>query len=655
MLAALAIGLVLTYRASGVINFAHCAVGAYIAFAFFTLRQDGDLVLPILGLPARIHLIGRPTVFTALLISIVLAAIVGLIIYTFVFRPLRTAPPLARIVASLGLLLYTQEMIRLRFGGGGSAIFSIGDLLPQGAVHILDVAVPINRFVLAGVAVIASLVLGGIYRWTKFGLATRAAAENERSAVLAGLSPDRLAAVNWMIATVLSGLAVILIASVTKQLDVVSTSLLVVPALAAALLGGMSSFTVATIAGLSIGMLQAALLHFSTVSSAIPNWLPRAGIPETLPFVLILIAITLRGKALPSRGALEEKFSPSAPIALHPFRWTLIGTAAGITAMVTLDGAWRLALIVSMISAVIALSSVVLTGWVGQISLAQLAIAGVSAFMVARLSADANIPFPWSPLLAVAAAIGMGVLSGFPAVRVRGTTLAVATLGAATAIQAIAFNSEALTGGIAGTSTPQPHLFGVNLGIAALGDEYPRAAFGILVVVALALSTLAVSNLRRSPTGLRWLAVRSNERAAAASGIDVTNTKLLAFAVASALAGIGGALTAYELTALSPDVFIVFLALATLALTYLGGIARIAGAFIAGALASGGILTQLLGGNGSVGSKYQTAMSGVLLIVVAIAQPNGIAGGISALKTSLKSRSKASSNMRAKARSGVVS
>lgn len=148
-----------------------------------------------------------------------------------------------------------------------------------------------------------------------------------------------------------------------------------------------------------------------------------------------------------------------------------------------------------------------------------------------------------------------------------------ATLGAATAIQAIAFNSEALTGGIAGTSTPQPHLLGSILG-SRRSETNIHAAFGILVVVALALSTLAVSNLRRSPTGLRWLAVRSNERAAAASGIDVTNTKLLAFAVASALAGIGGALTAYELTALSPDVFIVFLALATLALTYLGGIAH---------------------------------------------------------------------------------
>ena len=323
--------------------------------------------------------------------------------------------------------------------------------------------------------------------------------------------------------------------------------------------------------------------------------------------------------------------------------------------MLTLSGAWRLALIVSMISVIIALSSVVLTGWVGQISLAQLAIAGVSAFMVARLSSDAHIPFPWSPLLAVFAAVAMGVLAGFPAVRVRGTTLAVATLGAATAIQAIAFNSEALTGGIAGTSTPQPRLFGVNLGIAGLGNEYPRAGFGIMVVIVLALSTLAVSNLRRSPTGLRWLAVRSNERAAAAAGIDVTSTKLLAFAVASALAGIGGALTAYQLTALSPDVFIVFLALATLALTYLGGIARIAGAFIAGALASGGILTQILGGNGSVGSKYQTAMSGVLLIVVAIAQPNGIAGGVSALKTSVRSRVKTRPATRPKNRSEVAS
>lgn len=629
----------LTFRASGVVNFAHAATGTYLAFVFFELRQSGDLVLPILGLPARIHLVDRPTIATALVVCMVLAALVGLAIYGLVFRPLRTAPPLARIVASLGLLLYIQEMVRLRFGGGGgSALFQIGDLLPTGAVHILDVAVPTNRFALAGLALAAALALAAVFRYTRFGLATRASAENERGAVLTGLSPDRVAAVNWMIATVLAGIAVILIGSVTKQLDVVSTSLLVVPALAAALLGGMSSFVITTLAGLGIGMVQAALTHFATVEEWLPSWLPRAGIPEAVPFIIILIAITLRGNALPTRGALEERYHPAAPLPRHPVRWTLVGAGIAIAMMLTLSGAWRLALIVSLIGAVVALSSVVLTGWVGQISLAQLAIAGIAGFATARFSADAHIAFPFSAILAIAIAVAGGLLAGYPAVRVRGATLAVATLGAATAIQAIAFSSAALTGGVGGIDTVSPRIFGFDLGINATGAAYPRWEFGVFVIVVVALCVLAVANLRRSTTGLRWLAVRSNERAAAAAGVDVTSMKLLAFAVASALAGVGGVLTAYQLTRLSPDVFLVFGALATLALLYLGGVGRITGALIAGALASGGLLTQALGGNGSVGSEYQVAISGVVLVIVTIVQPDGVAGAIGALRDRITHR-----------------
>jgi branched-subunit amino acid ABC-type transport system permease component len=611
VLAALAIGLVLTFRASGVVNFAHAATGTYLAFVFFELRQHGDLVLPVLGLPARIHLVDRPTVATALLVTVVLAALLGLLIYGLIFRPLRTAPPLARIVASLGLLLYLQEMVRLRFGGGGgSALFQIGDLLPTGAVRVLGVAVPTNRFVLAALAMATALVLAAVFRYTRFGLTTRAAAENERGAVLTGISPDRVAAVNWMVATVLAGVAVILIGSVTKQLDVVTTSLLVVPALAAALVGGMSSFVLTACAGLAIGMVQAALTHFATVEQWLPTWLPRTGIPEAVPFIIILVAITLRGNALPTRGALEERYHPAAPRPRHPVRWTLIGVGIATTMMVTLGGAWRLALIVSLIATVLALSSVVLTGWVGQISLAQLAIAGIAGFTTARLSADAHIPFPFSALLAITVAVG----------------------SAATAIQALVFSSEALTGGVGGIETVSPAVLGIDLGIDARGAAFPRWQFGVFVIIVVAGCVLLVANLRRSTTGLRWLAVRSNERAAAAAGIDVAAMKCLAFGVASALAGVGGVLTAYQLTRLSPDVFLVFGALATLALLYLGGVGRIAGALIAGAMASGGLLTQTLGGNGSVGSRYQIALSGVVLIVVTIVQPDGIAGAVSGLR-----------------------
>jgi len=280
--------------------------------------------------------------------------------------------------------------------------------------------------------------------------------------------------------------------------------------------------------------------------------------------------------------------------------------------------------VVSTIAALIALSTVVITGYVGQISLAQYAFAGLAAFTTAKL-AISGVGFPWAPLLAVALTLAVGLLVGLPAVRVRGMTLAVATIGAAVAIEQLVFNAPDLNGL---SDVPRPRLLGIDLGFLAPGADNFRAAFGILAVVVLAIAMLAVANLRRSVTGLRWLAVRSNERAAAAAGVSVAATKLGAFAVSSVLAGLGGALLAYELPALSPQQFMVVGALAVLALCFLGGIATLSGALIAGVLASGGILTHLQGGATGNASSYQFAVSGIALIIVAVLYPDGIAIGI---------------------------
>jgi branched-chain amino acid transport system permease protein len=106
---------VLSYRTSGLVNLAHAAMGMYVAFAYFEFRETGDLVLPVVGLPARIHLLARPTLVSALVVAAVLALALGLAVYGLVVRPLRHSPPLARVVASLGLLLYLQEVVRLQF------------------------------------------------------------------------------------------------------------------------------------------------------------------------------------------------------------------------------------------------------------------------------------------------------------------------------------------------------------------------------------------------------------------------------------------------------------------------------------------------------------------------------------------------------------
>lgn len=633
VIAALAIGLLLTYRASGVVNFAHAALGMWIAYTFFALRASGELILPVLGMPDRVSLLPTGYRFswaTALVISLVLAAVYGLVIYALVFRPLRNAPALARVVASLGLFLYLLAMADMRVGAQGAAVTSPERILPDDVVRIAGVDVPKDRLALLAIVGTVTVALVLVFRFTRFGLATRAAAESEKGAVLLGYAPDRLAAVNWMIGAVLAGGAVILIAPIAG-LNPSTTSLLIVPALAAALVGGFRSFALTAGAGLAIGMVDSEVLNLR----AQWDWLPELGLQMGIPLVLIIVTMAVRGETLPTRATLHQGRFPRAPRPRHPAIIIPMIGVIGAIGLLTLDSSWRQGIIVSTVTAVIALSIVVLTGYVGQISLMPMALAGISAFTMIKLSTSANVPFPLAPLLAALIAVAVGLVVGIPAVRVRGMNLAIATLAAAVAVEELVLKWDWFTGGLGGTRVPRPELFGIDLGIQATGQHFPRPAFGILCLVVLVAAALAIAYLRRSATGLRWLAVRGNERAAAAAGLDVRRVKLGAFALSSFLAGLGGTLLAYEYETLSVNSFSVFQSLALLAITYLGGIASLGGVFVAGVLAQGGVLTAATGGESS---QAQFAINGLLLIVVATIYPEGISGAARAMTTRLTRR-----------------
>jgi ABC-type branched-subunit amino acid transport system permease subunit len=626
VIAALAVGLLLTYRASGVVNFAHAALGMWIAYTFFGLRANGELILPIIGLPDRVPLLPDGYRFswaTALVISLVLAALYGLVVYVLVFRPLRNAPALARVVSSLGLFLYLLAIADLRIGAQGAVVSRPERILGDDVVHIAGVAVPQDRLSLLVIVLFATFALVLVFRYTRFGLATRAAAESEKGAVLLGYSPDRLAAVNWMVAAVLAGGAVILIAPIAG-LNPSATSLLIVPALAAALVGGFRSFGLTMFAGLAIGMVQSEVLNLRTQW----DWLPNIGLQMGIPFLLIIVTMVVRGETLPTRATLHQGRFPRAPRPRHPGIAIGIVAAVGIVALLVLDSSWRQGIIVSAVTAVIALSIVVLTGYVGQISLMPMALAGISAFAMIKLSTSAHVGFPLAPILASLLAVAVGVLVGIPAVRVRGMNLAIATLAAAVAVEELVLKWDWFTGGLGGARVPRPQLFGIDLGIQAAGDAFPRPAFGIMCVIVSAIAAFAIARLRRGRTGLRWLAVRGNERAAAAAGVDVRQVKLRAFALSSLLAGVGGTLLAYEYTTLSVNSFSVFQSLALLAVTYLGGIASLGGVLVAGLLTQGGVITAATGG---ASSQTQFAINGLLLIVVAAVYPEGISGAVGAL------------------------
>ncbi len=626
-MASLAIGLVLTWRTSGVVNFAHAAMGMYVAFAYFEFRDQGNLVLPIIGTPERIHLLDTPTLATALAFALVLSVALGLAVHTLVFRPLRRAPTVARVVASLGLYLYLQEITRLRFTQAGAASVTRFPVLPTHDVDLLGTSVTANRAILAVAVVALTVVLTVVFHTTRFGLATRAAAGNEKGALLTGISPDRVGALNWALASVLSGFAVILIEPIAG-LDAGTTSLLVVPALAAALIGGLSSFAVTVAAGLGIGMVQSLILGYASRPDTrwIPDWLPVVGLQQAVPVVLVLLALVWRGDPLPTRSAIAERRLPASPTPRHVAAWAVALGGAGTAGFLLFEADLRQALIVSLIAALLSLSIVVLTGYVGQISLAQLAFAGVAGFTVIDV-ASRGWPFPVAAAFAVAVATGVGVLVGLPGRRVRGMVLAVATLAMAVAIESLVLANPSLSGGEAGRSAPRPSLFGLDVGITARGADNFRPAFGLMVLATVIVACVVVANLRRNRTGLRWLAVRANERAAAAAGIDVGRTKLGAFALSSALAGTAGVFLAYANSTLSTSSFLVIGALVALALTYLAGISSITGALVAGALAQAGLLTTVLdrSTDGQAG-RYAYAVSGLALVVTAIVAPEGITG-----------------------------
>jgi ABC-type branched-subunit amino acid transport system permease subunit len=613
--AILGLGLVLKYRSAGLVDFGHGALAMWIAYVFVNLRTNGVLSLPWIVFPHSVTLsnagVSTPL---AVVISLVYAALLGVILYLLVYRPLRFVAPLTRICASVGVMLAFEAMAVLNFGTESKTTPAV---LPTTAITLGGLTFPSDRIYFASIVIVLATVLSLTYRYTRFGLATRAGAENDRGAALIGLSAQRIALVNYVLATVLAGIAGILIAPIAN-LDPTSYTLFIVPALSVALVGRFESFWIVAVAGILLGMLQSEIVKFQTFS-----WFPTGDIADTLPFVLIIVAMSLRARSALARGENVTEKNPSVARPAHPLMSAAFCLVAGTILLIVLHGSMRNAFISSMTFTCVALSLVLLTGYVGQVSLAQMTFAGVGGFMLGHISNAWGVGFPFSLILGGLCAVPVGLLIGLPALRLRGVNLAVVTLGAAFTADALVFNTQSFAGGLSGLPIKAPHLLGLNLSIAE-GHSYPRVVFGIMVLVIVTLLGLLVARLRCGSVGRMLLAVRSNERAAASVGINVAQAKLMAFAIAAFIAGIGGALTGYQQGTLTAEGFSTFVSLGLLAVVYVAGIGRISGAVFAGIMMSStGLFVTFLDQQFGVG-KYQTIVAGVALVVTAIANPDGV-------------------------------
>lgn len=624
LIAGIALGIVLSYRGSGVINLATGAIALLGAYVFYGLRTGGYLFL------SALHLGSPFGTALAFVITMVTMALVGAAFDFFVLRRLRTSSPLAKLVASLGLFLTIQAAVVLQFGGNGQGA---PEVLPSsGSIHLFGINFPSDRLMLTGIVLFAAIALAAVYRFTRFGLSTRAAAENETAALLAGLAPGRISIANSVLASMLAAALGVLVAPLS-QLDPVTIPSAVVPALGAALIARFTSFSVAAVAGIAMGSIDALVLYLQT-----KPWFPTAGgvtipgVTQLVYFVIIIVVMFWRGASLPERGALFERRLPAVPASTRRALPVAAAVVIGVTALMVFPYDFRQALINSLIGVLVCLSLVVITGFVGQMSLVQIALAGVGGYAVSKLAADAGIGFPFGPLIGACVATLFGLVAAVSALRVRGVNLAIVTLAAAVALENFVFNNTSWGGGVNGAPTAPPHLLGLDLGPNALyswtDGKLPSPMFGFLCLTIVIALGLVVASLRRSRLGQQMLAVRSNERAAAAAGISVRNVKLAAFGVSSFIAGVAGSLYAYDFGSVSAPQYGITSALAFVAFAYLGGITSVFGAVLGGLIVTDGLGIHAIEQWTGLPSEWELLLGGAALILTVVANPEGIAGAM---------------------------
>jgi ABC-type branched-subunit amino acid transport system ATPase component/branched-subunit amino acid ABC-type transport system permease component len=606
-----AIGLVVVFRASGVVNFAGGAMGTVAAYVFNDLRQGGmDVVL-------------------ALVICLLLGAALGVATQYLVMSRLTRASAVTKLIATLALFVGLQGAVSLIWGHNASFVASI---FPIGVVNLGGgIGIGEDRLCILGLSLALAAVLWVVYTRTLFGLATSAVAENRRAAASLAWSSDRIEAGNWGIGGALYALTAILLAPIVG-LDASTLSLLVIPALAAALVGGFASFPLTVAGGLLLGVIESVLTNYVTVQ----------GVAGSVPFLVIVAVIVAGGRTRPTRGDLPSRLPlPGRGTINVPLVVTCVVSAELFIWLATPD--WVDAMIVTLVTSLLVLSVVVVTGLGGQLSLCQWALSGVSALIAGRLVAGAGLPFWAAAILGVLAAVPAGIVVALPAFRARGVNLGVATLGLALAIQAVILNNVTLTGGFNGTNVGSPTLFGLSIDPVAHPARYATLALAVFVVMA-----LAVANVRRGATGRRMLAVRSNERVAASLGISVYGLKVYAFALGALAAGAAGVITAFQTRNI---IFLQFDPISSInAVLYsvIGGVGWVSGVIPGAQMAPDGLAGNLVSGIGNI-SDWLPVISAVLLILTVMQAPDGVAKLTAERVQKIRKRLPATRRTRAKA------
>lgn len=600
-------GLVVTYSTTGIFNFAHAAIGAFLAFGYWELRINR-------GWPAPLALV---------VIVFVAAPALGFALDILLMRRLVHRPLVIQLMVTVGLML--------AFMGFTSAIWkpTEGRALPQffqgsGGLELGSVVVTWHRLITIVVALGVAVLLRSLLYRTRLGISMRAVVDNRDLAAINGVRPGLVSGAAWALGCMMAAVAGILIAPEIGMV-VENLSLVIIVAFAAAAIAQMKSLLWAFAGGLLIGLLKAFAGVFLSFS---PQW---SNAPEAIPGVVLLVALLFLPNAPlePTRSRqTETKERVTTPLE------ALLGASVMFLLVVVWANGWipwfsgttfgqrsdiwlgRGAAF--LVIGIIMLSLVPLIGWAGQVSFANFAIAGLGAVLYSKIGGQNGEAY--ALVLVALICAPLGAMVAIPALRLRGLYLALATMAFAEIADKVIFHHPlVIDEGVTGVLYQPLKLFGFRIST----DSADRKAFVIFVAVAFCLLFIAVALLRTSRWARRWTAAADSPVASATIGVNLSLAKISVFAVSGSIAGFAGCLYGLSKGTLGVGGFPLVAGLPLVLLLALQGLRYPVAPFIAAVVLAGTPALQELLGQPWYLTSFELLGPGLLAFLL-IANPNGI-------------------------------
>jgi ABC-type branched-subunit amino acid transport system ATPase component/branched-subunit amino acid ABC-type transport system permease component len=506
-----ATGLVLTYRTSGIFNFAYGALGTVSAYVFYSAAEDWHL----------------PVFICLLLAVVVVAGALAFWLETLAAR-LAQASLALQVAATVGILLIVEAAAELIYGVNGRPF---PNFLPTGSVHMGGTEITFSEITTLALSVVAAVGLHVFLRRTRWGIAMRAVVVNPTLLAISGTEPRAVRRVAWLIGGILGAISALLFAPGVGLNATVLTSL-VTFGFGAAAIGGFSSGPVAWFGGIVLGIIQAILTYEISSTSILGN------LAASLPFI-VLFGVTLvypKSKlSVPTATAQIRNLSPTPRLQ----GWGRIAAAAAVLVVLGAVPAFAstdiTAWTATMATVILLLSLGLLVRTSGQISLCHITFAAIGAVAFSRLTVGAGLPWLVALLLSGLIVVPIGLILAIPAIRLSGLFLALSTLGFGLTVQNMFYQSSLMFGlGSNGVPLPPPTFWGLN-GVNLNVQYYLTLAFACVIAV-------AIVALERSRRGRVLRALSDSPRGLESLGVSPSVTRAYVFALSSFLAGLAGAL-----------------------------------------------------------------------------------------------------------------